>query len=61
MVSDLLRRRMAATPPDVIPGQSGQNHSQTVEALLRCTPPIFVFHSPTSCLDEPFYFPRILR
>jgi hypothetical protein len=52
---------MAATPPDVIPGQSGQNHSQTVEALLRCTPPIFVFHSPTSCLDEPFYFPRILR
>jgi hypothetical protein len=46
--------------PDVI---HGHHHPQVVEALLHFPwlPAVFVCHSTTVELEEPFYFPRILR
>ena len=46
--------------PDII---HGQHHSQVVEALLRFpeVPAIYVCHDATADVDQPFYFPRILR
>jgi hypothetical protein len=46
--------------PDII---HGQHHAQVVEALLRFpdVPAIYVCHDATARVDEPFYFPRILR
>ncbi len=46
--------------PDII---HGHHHPPLVEALLQfpSIPAVRVFHDATSRLDEPFYFPRILR
>jgi hypothetical protein len=46
--------------PDII---HGQHHAQVVEALLRFpdVPAIYVCHDASARIDEPFYFPRILR
>lgn len=46
--------------PDVI---HGHHHAQTIEALLHFPwlPAVFVCHSAEGEIDEPFYFPRILR
>jgi len=46
--------------PDVI---HGHHHPQVVEALLYfpSLPAIYVCHSATAEIDEPFYFSRILR
>jgi hypothetical protein len=49
-----------ADAPDII---HGQHHAQVVEALLHFpdVPAIYVCHDATARVDEPFYFPRILR
>lgn len=49
-----------AVPPDVI---HGHHHPQTLEALLHfsSTPAIFSCLAATYAIEEPFYFPRILR
>jgi hypothetical protein len=46
--------------PEVI---HGHHHAQTIEALLHFSwaPAVFVCHSADAEIDEPFYFPRILR
>ncbi len=46
--------------PDVI---HGHHHAEVVEALLHfpSLPAVFVCHSAAADIDEPFYFPRILR
>ena len=46
--------------PDVI---HAHHHPQTVEALLRFreAPAVFVCHAAVVALEEPFFFPRILR
>ena len=46
--------------PDII---HGNHHPLVVEALLQfpSIPAVWVFQGATSRLDEPFYFPRILR
>src|SRR5882672_1332100 len=46
--------------PDII---HGHHHPQIVQSLLQfpSVPAVWVFHDATSRLDEPFYFPRILR
>lgn len=57
VTSDLTSLSMV---PDVI---HGQHHPQLVEALLQfpSIPAVCVCHDATSPLDEPFYFPRVLR
>jgi hypothetical protein len=49
-----------STVPDVI---HGHHHAQVIEALLcfPSVPAIFVCHSGEADIDEPFYYPRILR
>jgi len=49
-----------STVPDII---HGHHHAQVVEALLHfpSLPAVFVCHSGAADIDEPFYFPRILR
>lgn len=56
-VSDLEK---LSTVPDVI---HGHHHAQVVEALLHfpTVPALYVCHSDGADIDEPFYFPRILR
>jgi glycosyltransferase involved in cell wall biosynthesis len=56
-VSDLEK---LSTAPDVI---HGHHHAQVVEALLHfpTAPALYVCHSGGAEIDEPFYFPRILR
>ena len=46
--------------PDII---HGHHHPLLIEALLRfpLVPAVSVCHDATSRLDEPFYFPRVLR
>ncbi|HJX83180.1 MAG TPA: glycosyltransferase family 4 protein, partial [Candidatus Angelobacter sp.] len=48
------------TAPDII---HGQHHPQTIEALLHfpSVPAIFACLAATYAVEEPFYFPRILR
>lgn len=57
-VTDKLSR--LGTVPDVI---HGQQHYPTSEAMVHfpSVPVIYVCHSAIAPLDEPFYFPRILR
>ena len=49
-----------STVPDII---HGHHHAQVVEALLHfpSLPAVFVCHSGAADIDDPFYFPRILR
>jgi hypothetical protein len=56
-VSDLEK---LSTVPDVI---HGHHHAQVIEALLhfQTVPALYVCHSGGADIDEPFYFPRILR
>ena len=57
VVSDLAA---STTVPDII---HGHHHPRLLEALLQfpSVPAVSVCHDATSRLDEPFYFPRILR
>jgi hypothetical protein len=57
-VTDDLQKLTAV--PDVI---HGHHHAQTIEALLHFpwAPAVFVCHSADGEIDEPIYFPRILR
>ncbi len=57
VVSDLGR---LTEVPDVI---HGQQFPELLEALLRfsSTPAVYVCHTATPTVDQPFYFPRIYR
>jgi Glycosyltransferase Family 4 len=57
-VSDQLTSLRAV--PDII---HGHHHAQVVEALLQfpSIPAVYVCHAAAGFLEEPFYFPRLLR
>jgi hypothetical protein len=57
-VSDQLTNLSAV--PDII---HGHHHAQVIEALLQfpSIPAVYVCHAAAGFLEEPFYFPRLLR